>query len=64
MTELLKLGCPMNVDRCKVMFQGYHQPKLNEILDNIEHGIRLHSTIITNNTIDEFYNHKSALLHE
>ena len=55
--------CPMNVDRCKELFKGYDQDRLEVVLNNIEFGVQLHSNIVSTNRPDDFYNHKSALEH-
>ena len=53
--------CPMNVARCKKLFKGYGQDRLEVVLNNIEFGVQLHSNIVSTNRPDDFYNHKSAL---
>ncbi len=56
--------CPMNVRRCRKIFAGYDQTRLDVILDSIEFGVKLQSNIVSiTKPVVEFYNHKSALEH-
>ena len=56
--------CPIDVNRCKKLFEGYEESKLESVLSSIENGVNLHSDIVDTGRENDFYNHKSALENE
>ncbi len=53
--------CPMNVQRCRKLFDGYDKLRLDNVVNNIEFGVKLHSSLVESCRDNDFYNHKSAL---
>jgi len=53
--------CPVNVNRIKVWLQGYDYTKAQHLIQGLEQGFTIASTIQVDPSIPNYDNHKSAL---